>query len=83
MIAQLLIALTGVLALWLATDPDRKRQAYASLLGILGQPAWLYVTWTQQSYGMFFVSVLYTLIWLRGIRNHWIDGRGLRFTPKP
>lgn len=61
---QLLIAIFGLLALsgaMLTKNPTINRAA--PIVGILGQPFWLYETFVSAQWGMFGLSVCYTLIY--------------------
>jgi hypothetical protein len=41
MIAQLGIAIFGVLAVWLAQDENIARRRWAPVFGLIGQPFWI------------------------------------------
>lgn len=82
MIAQTIIAITGFAAIWLANDRNEQRRKWAPVIGLLGQPFWLIETWQSGQVGMLLLSVAYTVAWLRGFRQHWMDGRGIRWSPK-
>jgi hypothetical protein len=58
---QLFIALFGLLALvmLMSTNPTHRR--LGPFVGLLGQPLWLASTWGAQQYGMFALSIAYTL----------------------
>jgi hypothetical protein len=68
---QIIIALTGIFAILLMQDKRESVRKWAPVVGLLGQPFWLWATWHASMDGMFFVSVLYTLVWLKGLLNHW------------
>jgi nicotinamide riboside transporter PnuC len=72
MIGQIIIAICGVTAIWLANDTDPRRRRFACLFGLAAQPAWFYVTWTAGQYGIFALSLLYTWSWYRGFRRDWM-----------
>ncbi|MGO4813338.1 hypothetical protein AB4156_27730 [Cupriavidus sp. 2MCAB6] len=44
-----------------------KRARWAALVGLLGQPAWLYLTHATGEAGMFAVSLFFTLCYGRGV----------------
>jgi len=68
---QAFIALTGAVAFWIVLRPQAwSRWGY--LLGFAGQPAWLYVTFSSGQFGMFVVSLAWTLIWGQGIWEQWL-----------
>jgi hypothetical protein len=39
---------------------------------MLGQPCWFYASWKAEQWGIFAVSVLYALAWMKGLWIHWI-----------
>lgn len=68
---QVLMAVTGLVAIYMATSLDPAMRRWAAVFGLLGQPAWLYVTWQHGEFGMFVVSVAYSVIWLRAGWREW------------
>lgn len=82
MIAQTIIWLFGVTSIWLANDANEQRRKWACLLGLLSSPAFLWAAWEVKQWGNFAASMLCLFCWLRGFRQHWIDGRGIRWSPK-
>jgi len=65
------IAITGVIAIWLTQDTRSEWRRYACLFGLAGQPFWIYSLWGTEQWGMFVVSVFYTAAWARGFWVHW------------
>ena len=61
------IALTSMVSIILITSPDSDAMALGFVIGLLGQPAWLYSTYAQRQHGMFIVSVVFTYSYLRGL----------------
>jgi len=70
--AEVLITLTGVTAIWLSQDRRYNVRRWASVVGLVGQPAWFYLMWTSELYLMFFLCFLYTASWLKGFYNYWV-----------
>lgn len=70
-ITQIIILLTGGIAIWLVNDPREGWQRHACLFGLAGQPFWIYSTVSTQQWGMFVLTLFYTLAWFKGFRNHW------------
>lgn len=68
MIAQLGIAIFGVLAIWLAQDARLAVRRWAPVFGLLGQPFWFWSACSAQQWGVFALCLLYTLAWARGLR---------------
>lgn len=71
LIAQIVIAVCGVAAVWLANDADVHRRRFACLFGLAAQPAWFHVTWSAGQYGIFALTILYTWSWYRGFQRDW------------
>jgi hypothetical protein len=63
-------ALTAVcIALYCDTPKWRK---WSPVIGIIGQPFWIWDTFMSQTWGIFFVSVVYLGVWAGGIKKYWI-----------
>ena len=76
--AQFFIALFGVSAVILAQSKSYERRRWASVLGLVGQPFWFWVSWHTQQWGIFFLSILYTMSWAVGFYRSWIAEKGDR-----
>lgn len=69
---QAVIGLCGVSAVFLSQDPRESLRRWASVLGLLAQPAWFYTTATNEQWGIFALSFLYTFSWARGFYHAWV-----------
>lgn len=69
---QLVILLTGVPAIYI-TQCAQRYAKWAPILGLIGQPFWIYSSLHTHSYGMVGINCLYTLAWARGIFTYWIQ----------
>ena len=72
---QITILRSGAIAIVLTQLPSPRAQRWAPLVGIVGQPFWLHASWHAGQWGMFAMSVVYTLAWLVGIWTKWIKKR--------
>ncbi len=72
MIAQLGIAIFGLVAIALTQSSCSRRRRWAPLFGLAGQPFWLYATATSDQIGMLIVSCAYTVIWIVGAWRQWV-----------
>lgn len=72
MIGQIIIAITGVVAIFLTQSENKSTQRYACLFGLAGQPFWIMATWETQQWGMFILTLFYTLAWLKGLKMYWL-----------
>lgn len=68
---QWVILLTGVPAIFI-TQCRPAWIRWASVLGMIGQPFWIYSSAHSHSYGMLIVNCLYTVAWGKGIYTYWI-----------
>lgn len=71
-VIQTLIVLSGVLAVALTQSMLAERRRWAPIVGLIGQPFWLYITCSWATWGMFVCSLLYTVIWCYGVCKHWL-----------
>jgi hypothetical protein len=69
---QFAIPVLGVAAIWLSQDHRPRVARWACVCGLLGQPFWLYATWTAAQWGIFASCLLYTFSWGRGFWRHWV-----------
>jgi len=69
---QVVIAFTGVIAIWLSQQKREEWKKYACLFGMVGQPFWFYSAYSSEQWGIFILCVFYTYSWFTGIRNNWI-----------
>lgn len=72
MIAQIGIALFGVIAIWLSQDKNEDRRKYACLFGLAGQPFWFWGAFSAEQWGIFSLCILYTAAWFKGFKQHWL-----------
>ena len=49
----------------------KKHFKYGFILGLCGQPFWIYTAWTAGQWGVFLVSIWFTVSHIRGITNHF------------
>ena len=71
-IDQIAIAVFGALAAWLSQERREAYRRWACIFGMLGQPFWFYTSWKAEQWGIFAVSVLYAVAWMRGLWLHWL-----------
>lgn len=73
LIVQLCIALTGVLAAWVSHAPAERTRRWGCVLGLLGQPFWVWTAWHAGQWGVLACSAGYTLAFIRGVRVYWFS----------
>ena len=69
---QILIAFLTVPALYLIAQRNPNLQRWGFIIGLSGQPFWLWSTLDSRQYGMFLVSVFCTWTWTCGVWNFWV-----------
>ena len=70
---QIMIAFTGVIAIWLSQDKRDSFRKYACLFGLAGQPFWFYSAYTSDQWGIFVLCIFYTFSWAKGFNNNWLN----------
>lgn len=71
MITQLILALCGLSALWMATGHNLRARRWAPVVGLFGQPAWLWFAWQSSAWGLFVLSLVYSAVYVRGALVQW------------
>ena len=74
---QVWMLATGLLGLWLSLQPGDWQQRWGVLIGLAGQPAWLWVTAHAGQWGMLLLSLASPAVWLHGVWRHWIAAHDL------
>jgi len=69
---QIIIFVTESVAMWLSQQPKVEWQKYAPIIGLIGEPFWIYDSYTNQSWGVLGLSLIYTYIWYVGLKTHWL-----------
>ena len=68
---QIWIVLCGGASIWLLSRLEHwKRWGY--ILGLLSEPAWLYISITNKQYGITVLVIWYTYSFAQGTYNYWI-----------
>lgn len=70
-IAQTIIAVCGVLSIWMSQSPYASTRRWAPWIGLVAQPFWMWETYHAQQWGIFALSFVYAAGWIRGIRTYW------------
>lgn len=70
-ISQIAIFIFGVSAIWLVGRKESWRR-WGFIMGLIGQPFWIYSFITNNQYGMLCMTAAYTYSWAMGVYNFWI-----------
>ena len=69
---QILIAFTGVIAMFLTQQSNEGVKKFACLFGIAGQPFWFYSAYTNEQWGILMLCMFYSYSWCLGVYYNWI-----------
>ncbi|MCL5991388.1 MAG: hypothetical protein M1419_04730 [Bacteroidetes bacterium] len=71
LIIQIIIFITSASAIWLVSrKEDWRRWGY--IIGLIGQPFWLYSTFVNEQWGIFLLTFVFTYSWGQGVWNYWV-----------
>jgi len=69
-IEQLIILFCSGLAIALFASKNRKYRFIGFIIAVCGQPFWWHTSWINGQWGIFILSIWYTINHLRGIYNN-------------
>lgn len=70
---QLLIAATGVSAIFLTQFEHLKYRRWAPVLGLIGQAGWFHSAGNAGQWGIFILCFFYTAAWVKGFWTFWLQ----------
>ena len=70
-IVQISILVLGASNAWLLSRKEKWRR-WGYILGMMGQPFWIYSTVQNKQWGIFALALFYIYCWGQGIYNFWI-----------
>lgn len=68
---QLALAFFGLTAMWLAMGRNARGRRWAPLVGLCGQPFWMWFAHGAQAWGLLVLSLAYTAVYVRGAWVQW------------
>lgn len=68
---QLMLAVFGLTALWLAMGRSERGRRWSPIIGLAGQPFWLWFAVSVQAWGLLALSLAYTAVYVRGAWVQW------------
>lgn len=71
LVCQIFIPLLSALVAYNVTSVEPKRRRLGYFLGTISQPMWYYTTIHHHQWGLFILSLWYTIQWIKGIKSHW------------
>lgn len=69
-ICQVAIMIFGCSSIWLISRKESWRR-WGFILGLLGQPFWIYTSYIHAQWGVFALSFWFTYCWGSGVYNFW------------
>lgn len=75
MIIQITIGITSVIALWFVSQRSPEIKLWGAIIGLLGEPFWFYSTWMTEQWGIFFVTFMFTLVYMDTARKAYKECR--------
>jgi hypothetical protein len=69
---QCAIAVLGPLGIWMSQTKSERSRKWAVIVGLAGQPLWLYTAVYAHQWGNLVACSFYTVSWARGVYTYWI-----------
>lgn len=66
-LVQSVIFLSGGIAIWMTQSDSMLLRDWACVVGLAGQPFWLYSTFKAGQAGMLLLTLVYTAAWAKGV----------------
>lgn len=70
-LGQVALTILSSLAIWIAQDDRRHVRRWGAVFGLISQPFWFYTAFQTQAWGIFIMTVVYSLSWGRGVWQGW------------
>jgi len=70
-ISQIAVMVFGASAIWMVGRKEHWRR-WGYILGLIGQPFWIYSFIHNEQYGMLIMTAFYSYSWAMGVYNFWI-----------
>ena len=65
------ILLCSGTAAWLVACRDVRRRKWGFVVGLAGQPAWMWAAWSAGQWAIGLLTLYYAAMYARGIRSHF------------
>lgn len=65
-ISQLALATFGLAYVWMSASDSLHARRWAPLVGLMGQPAWVYFAVSSEAWGLLAITMAYTALYVRG-----------------
>lgn len=67
---------SGLGVYFVSKDTPSKRFGY--IFGLCSQPFWIYTLFTHEQWGLFLLSLFFTIQWIKGIYNYWFKKKEIQ-----
>lgn len=71
-LVEMMILITSSLSILFITSEVPLLVKFASILGLIGQPFWVYRSYQNKSLGIFIVSIIYVISWCWSFWLNWL-----------
>ncbi|MBC7602785.1 MAG: hypothetical protein H7255_09020 [Ramlibacter sp.] len=68
---SVLLAIFGLTSLWWSMGSNPRLRKWAPIVGLCGQPAWMYFAWQTQADGLYLLVLAYSAVYVRGAWVQW------------
>ena len=65
-VIQFALLVMSAAAVWLLASKDERRQFVGCIVGVFGQPLWLWSTWSNGQWGMFILALVFSYSYGKG-----------------
>ncbi|MDD5062639.1 MAG: hypothetical protein PHN44_10220 [Candidatus Marinimicrobia bacterium] len=69
---QLIIAVLGIPAIVLVGKGEDRLRKWGYLVGLAGQPLWIWGTWLTRQWGILILAMIYIFVWGQGVWHYWV-----------
>ena len=76
LLSQIWIGVFGVGVIFLIGIKNPQYRRFGYVAGLIGQPAWVYATYTAEQWPILALTAVYTFSWANGLRNNWRTQKG-------
>ena len=73
-LTEIMLFVCGAVSIFLLNLNNRYSK-YGVIIGLIGQPFWYISAYNSQSWGIFSVSILYSISFIVGIYNFWFKNK--------
>ena len=76
-ISQAIIAITGIIAVFLSGSLNPRIRMYAGISGLLGEPFWFITSYLNNQWGIIILTFIYAIGWGRVFYKNYESSSGM------